>query len=131
MIKWFKKLFHIVKHFDEYTTAMEQLSQQQSKLWLEQGGMMREVRGAVETIKARTEVHGDIHMHPSGDMNQIIMIGKYYKSDYVEIFNVPPDDFELLVHKLKDLRKYARMGKVDAAPGLKQVIKYESGDWRY
>jgi len=124
MVAWFKKLLHIVKHFDDVVDVMDTLSQDHR--WLE-----RHVNDAVQTIKDRTTINADVYVHPHGNPNQIITIGRYNNIDYIEVFDVPTDDFHELVRQLKERKKYARMGTVDAAPGMRQIIESESSSWRY
>ncbi len=120
MIKWFEKLFYIVKHFDDIVNSMEELS-------LDQRRVEHNVNDAVQTIKDRTTLHADVsHARKNGHLNQLIMIGRYRNRDYIQTFEVHPDDFDRMVRQCIEMQKYAHMGKIDAPIGMKEIINTES-----
>ena len=125
MIKWFKQLLHIVKHFDDIVDSMEELSRDQQRVEHHVNNIEHHVNDAVQTIKDRTTIHADIaasRRHQS----QIIMIGNYRNRDYIQTFEVHPDDFSGMLRQCIEMQKYARMGKIDAPIGMKEIINTES-----
>ena len=120
MIKWFKKLFYIVEHFDDIVASMDELGRDQVRVkW--------HVDEAVQTIKDRTTLHADVsHSRRDSHMNQIIMIGRYRNRDYIQTYQVQPDDFEGLVRQCIEMQKYAYLSKIDAPYGMKEIIETES-----
>ncbi len=123
MRKWFKKLFYIVRHFDDLVNSMDELS-------LDQRRVESNVDEAVKMIKDRATIHADVHS-AHGQQSQIIMIGRYRNRDYIQVFEVRPDDFSGLLRQCIEMQKYAHMGKIDAPIGMKEIINTESNDyWR-
>ena len=120
MIKWFKKLFHIVKHFDDIAASVDALGRDHIRV-------RRQVNDAVQTIKDRTTLHADVsHYRRDSHMNQIILIGRYRNRDYIQTYQVQPDDFEGLVRQCIEMQKYAYLSKIDAPYGMKEIIETES-----
>jgi len=123
MIKWFKKLFHIVKHFDDYVESINALSD-------EMVIAKREVAEGVTLIRDRTELHMDVRSYSrDAAPHQIILIGRYMNRDYVQTFNVPAENFRGLIEQCRDMEKYSHMGCVDAAPEMKTIVQREQQYW--
>jgi len=124
MIKWFKKLLYIVKHFDDINSSIDNSL---VELRARQSSVEYCVTDAVQTIKDRTTLHADVSpYHRNGNMSQIILIGRYRNRDFIQTFEVLPDDFNGLVHQCIDMQKYAHMGRIDAVPMMKEIIETES-----
>jgi len=133
MIKWFKKLFYIVKHFDDIHHTQSMINAQVDGALIEQHSLIKyfgnEVEAGVRTIKDRTELHVDVSPMNHGDPHQIILIGKYHNRDYIQTYSVAPEDFRHLIDVCKDMQRYARRGRIDAIPEMKAIINEESMKW--
>ena len=113
-INWFKKLFYIVKHYDE--DKIEMLDKIRA-------ADLR-IRDGVQLIKDRTNIHADVHArlnHPT----QIIAIGRYNGRDYIQIFSIHDDDFKGLIHRLKEMELYGNLQRVDAPIEFRGIIDQE------
>lgn len=83
-----------------------------------------EINKALKQISDQTTISADISPH-SGDLNIVMVSGRYKNNDYVELISIPRDkDFQDVVFILKDLKKrnFATT-RIDAPVGLKQIIK--------
>lgn len=132
MIKWFKKLLRIVKHYDDdmqnftekYVISDEILSRHEIEL----DSHRRNIIEAQQLIKDRTEVHADIHTYNPND-SRIIVIGNYKNTDYIEIFPVGNGQFNNIVDELKHQSKYGNIKRVDALPSIKEFIMHDTGEY--
>jgi len=110
-INWFKRLFYIIKHYDEDKIEMlDSIRAADLK-----------IRDGVQIIKDRTNIHADIHArlnHPT----QIIAIGRYNGRDYIQVFSIHDDDFKSLIHQLRDMEQYGNLQRVDAPIEFHDVI---------
>ena len=102
-INWFKKLFYIIKHYDE--DKIEIFDKIQS-------ANLR-IRDGVQLIKDRTNIHADVHARLNSP-TQVIAIGRYNGRDYVQVFSIHNNDFKGLIHQLKDMEQYGNLRRVDA-----------------
>ena len=116
LINWFKKLKHIV---DTYDQDMEYAHARISHA--------KDVANeSVQIIKERTTINADIS--PSArDPSQIITIGRYKGRDYVQVFSIHGDDFEGLIHRLRDMERYGTVRRIDAPYGFEMVLDQELG----
>ena len=99
MLKWVKTLLRVVANYDQ-----------------DIAGVRRQTLSALRLIKARTQVHADVHFKDTAD--QIIVVGRYRKHDYIQVFSVINDDFCHLVEQLKDMQKHGTVRRIDAPPQM-------------
>ena len=135
VIGWIKKLFWIVKNYDRnlgwvahqlHIVKGDMEDQEETLSWFQ-----KQICEAKDMIKDRTEIHADICLHENERYrNSIIVIGRYRKNDYIEIFDMPVQDFEYMVNRLKEKKKWGNMAVVDAPSGIKAVLVDElKKDW--
>jgi len=104
IIIWWKKLFRIVRDYDEI--------QQRTDLQL---------KAAVDLIRDSTEIHVDAAYTRKG-VNNIVVIGRYKRTDFIQTYSISTDDFCALVNHLKEMEKFGRVGKVDAPPVIRATV---------
>ena len=117
MVKWFKKLRYIVKHYD---SLVEQLAEANRRAdaaidYCDEGRKL---------IKKRTTAHADIHVTDRAP-NYIITIGHYRGHDYIQCFGVHDSDFRAMVDSLRSMAKYQHVDRIDAMPSFSAAIKHE------
>jgi len=119
IINWFKNLFYVVKDYHihklVFNTNIDDLNKRMA--WLE-----TQTSHAVNIIKERTEISADIRLR-GPNRNQIIIIGRYKKRDYVEVFTTTDKQLDQLIPHLKHLEKFGVIEKVDAPTGFKAIFK--------
>jgi len=71
-------------------------------------------RDLAERIGDRTMVHCDVHMQHA---SSVIVIGKYRGKDYVRCFSVNAKSIPELIEQLKQMERYAHIGRFDM-PGI-------------
>jgi hypothetical protein len=126
MIKWFKKLFKIVREYDADNERMNTVINDglydlnNRMVWTE-----REVKEAVATIIDRTELSVDVSPSYGGDPHQVIMVGRYKNRDFVQAYSIDHMEFDRLVQHLTELRKHAHYSRIDAVPDMKFIIERE------
>lgn len=82
---------------------------------------------AVERImRERTEVSVDAPVY-RGQPATVVMVGRYKGNDFVEIYQILPEDFSSLVDHLRHASKYAKVNRVDAPFQLREYIKKDLG----
>ena len=99
--QWIKKLRYIVANYDR------------DHSWF--NARMNE---ATALIKERTDIHADVAFHAKGQ-SQIIMIGRYARNDYIQIFTVGEGDFNYLVTQMREMQRYGTIKKVDCAASMR------------
>lgn len=104
ILNWVKKLLVIVENYDT-----------------EQEKMRRQITRAVQMIRSRTGIHADIGYRPSE--SQVILIGRYKNRDYIQVHDLQAENFEQIIHHLKDLEQYGEIRKVDAPIGFNAVVE--------
>lgn len=118
MIHWIKTLFRIVRTFDnELITNNAQHSL-----------MCNHLDSLTKIIRDRTEIHADIPNF-SGYPCTIIVCGQYKNSDFVQIYQVPSNEFSSIIDHLKQLNKFAKVKTVDSGFQIKSYIKHELGEF--
>jgi hypothetical protein len=98
MITWFKKLLGIVRRYDA-----------------DFQGLRTSIAEARQFIQDRTSIHADVS--PYRGYNQIIVVGRYKRNDYVEVFDVQDQDFSGLIDMLREMQKYGQVRRVDGPVG--------------
>lgn len=121
IIEWFKNLFYVVKNYkDDYSTMINDFNYVHEQMsWHH-----KEIKDATNLIKERTEISTDIHLR-GHDRNQIIVVGRYRKQDYVQVFTTNDNDMNNLINQLRDMQQYGVVEKIDAAPSVKFIINRE------
>lgn len=126
MFKWFKnlnelriKLLYVAKHYDKLVGRMDELRTSQIRV-------ENNVNEAVQVIRDRTGWHTDVHAYQRNAQHQVILIGVYNRQDYIEVFNVPNDEFRNMVMRCKDVSKFAHRGVVDAIPEMRMILDRET-----
>lgn len=107
MLKWIKKLFLIVKHYDSDRAALS----------------MR-IQEAVNVIADRCTVNTDISPSAKG-ISYVILVGHYRNRDYVEVKCIRNETFKYLVDSIRSELKYGHTKYMDIPPGLKATIDTE------
>lgn len=105
MINWFKKLFRIVRHYDE-----------------NQAHVYEQMDAIQKVVVARTTTNVDVNYN---GYDHIILIGHYKGRDYIECKAVGKSDFNHLVEQLKEMHKLSRLDIVDSWPNFRAVISRE------
>jgi hypothetical protein len=72
-----------------------------------------------------TTIHADVHCKSDGDRNQVIVIGRYRNADYINVFDLPDNDMRHLIDTLREQSRDGRIGRIDAMPGMKQMIIHD------
>jgi len=110
-INWTKKLFYIVKNYD-----LDKI---------EVYGRIKDanvrISDGVQLIKDRTNIHADVH-NRLNNPTQIIVVGRYNGTDYVEVFSINNDDLQGLIHQLKDMERYGNLQRVDTPYEFKAIF---------
>lgn len=107
MIKWFKELFYVVKHFKTLEQSLALLEE--------------DMKDATALIRDRTEVSVDVGIRgPS----RIVLTGRYRNNDYMEIFDIPDKDFTYVVDMLKGMRKTHEVRCVEGPFQMKSLFEH-------
>jgi hypothetical protein len=107
MIKWIKDLRRIVKTHD---------------------AEMAELRSLVTAIHGyvRNATEVDVDMAVSAHCpTTVITIGRYKNSDYVDIFQIRDGDLDYIVEVLRNMRKRARINRIDEPIQFRGRIKHD------
>lgn len=120
--EWRKTLLYIVKNYNQLVIRMDELTSSHIRV-------VNNVNEAVDVIRERTGWHADVKVYQRDSPNQIIVIGNYRGRDYIEIFNVPADDFPGVVAHCKDVSRFAHRGTIDAIPEMKMILEKETKWW--
>ncbi|MDZ5456969.1 hypothetical protein [Azohydromonas lata] len=70
-------------------------------------------------VRERTDVHADVDLR---GRSQVVLIGRYRGTDYVEIRPVAHEDLARLVDYLNTITPHARLGRVDVAQPYRAVV---------
>lgn len=106
MLKWFKRLQHIIDFYDADRFALEQKLHERIK-YLE------------DLLVEQTKIGINIG-HKS---SYVIVMGEYKRHNLVEIFTMSSNDFTSIVHDLKELEKRGNVQFIDAPLGVRTVLK--------
>lgn len=104
-MKWFKKLFRIVRNHDLEVKRLERKIDKLEKL-----------------LRDRTSLSVDISPMSRG-VTHVVVCGRYKNRDYVEVFSITEKDLIDLIPTLKQLQKKASLNFVDAPMEFKAVLK--------
>lgn len=108
MIKWLRKLFHIVRYYDEHQNAIDR----QINL------LSREQKELVSVIKERTTINVDVGYRGRSD---VILIGHYKGRDFVQGYRIRHEDFSSLVNQLKEMQKYGVINRIDEMHSFQSI----------
>lgn len=114
IIKWFKTLFYIVKHYENHKLAWQNAI----------AALTIRAEQAEKVIRDRTDLHADIHHRGE---NWIILIGRHKGRDYIQTFSTGREDFDRFVFTMRDMCRYAQARKMDCPPQMKAVVEHEFG----
>lgn len=103
IIKWVKVLLKIVRNYDGDQITITQY---------------------MNTVRELTTINVDVHTYNKSPCN-VVMVGRYRNTDYVEIFSVRPDDFSNFIEMFRDWRKQGRIDRIDCPPQMKAVFERE------
>lgn len=78
------------------------------------------INSAEKLIRERTDIHTSIGIRTG---NFVIVCGRYKNNDYIQTFEVRPDEFKYLIDKLKEQRRYGITRTLDAPPEIRQAFK--------
>lgn len=108
MFEWLKRLKRIVDRYDrDRATLNDRLSRVESRL------------------RDQTTVAADVGYRQS---NYVILVGRYRNNDYVQTFELKPEDFNSVVNALVHLHRTEGSVRVlDAPPVLRAVFNREVG----
>lgn len=109
MITWFKKLFEIVRDYDQRNDYNTQ-----------------RVIDLEKILRDRTSLNVDIH-HKG--LNHVIMVGRYKNTDWIQTYTIDGKDFHHLVDQLKHMQRYGVVDRVDAPPQMSAAIRSSLGEW--
>lgn len=124
MIQGLRNLIWILKNVQQLRSAIDEASKKSSEAKSLTLHLHNDVKDLKKLIHDRTTVHADIY--PSGkDANIFILIGRYSRHDYVQVYSVMNHDFEGLVNHFRDLYKQGILGHVDTVPTVKAVLDRE------
>jgi hypothetical protein len=107
LVNWIKRLLALVRRYESEMVRMHQLMSELDDL-----------------VRSRTEVHASI-AYSRRDESYMILIGQYKGTDYVECFNIGRPELHNMIHRMKEQRKHGGLGRVDAPPMFRAVIKEE------
>lgn len=107
LVRWIKKLKRIVRDYDKDRNAL-----------------LRTIQRAEDLIRDRTEINVDGSFH-GDDRNQIIVVGRYRKMDYVQVYTLNDRDLDGLIDQLREMQRYGVVNKIDALFQMKEVIERE------
>lgn len=126
---WLKELFYVVSEFRKFHdySIKEYMEIKKNALAIQ---MMADraynrAESAESVIRERTDLHADLHYKSD---SQIIAMGRFRGRDYVQIYNLDPDDFERMIHQFRDMEQYGHMARVDAPPPMCAVFEHEFAD---
>lgn len=119
MVKWIKELFYVVKNFRK---EVENINKAMSLLESESQEHLRIIRAAKDEIVKRTNIHADISFDRHSP-NQIIVIGRYNKVDYIQTYSIMEEDLRSIIEHLRGMQQYGVVQKVDAPIGMASFIR--------
>lgn len=126
MIKWIKKLFEIVRNYDDdqkttetrfrqmafrveelHGQYMQRAGNVQKEFATHYGNMQRRMESLDNEIKDRTNLNIDVgHLRGA---NYVILAGHYKGRDYVELMTLKADDFDGMARIVQDMKRSGRI----------------------
>lgn len=104
MFKWINKLRQIVRGYDEDRLRMARAMEQLEKL-----------------VRDRTDIAVDVN---AAGGSYAIVVGRYRGADYVQTFHFHDRDLGELIAQMRNMERFANVGRVDAPPGIRAVVKH-------
>jgi hypothetical protein len=114
MIKWFKKLFRIVREYDSFTASTK------ARL----NNLNTTVQSAEKIIQDRTTISADISPMCK-DPHIIFVSGRYRNVDYVQCYSIHGEDFANIIEILKEMKRYGTLRRLDAPHGFRHIFQRE------
>lgn len=121
MIKLFKKIKRIIDTFDD---RLQTLHSEINHVSMTSEGARNYAKESRDYIKSKTEVAADVHLMGQ-DRSQIIVVGRYNKRDYVEVFSVPDNELRTLIEQLREMQEYGVVRRLDTPPTMRSFIDNE------
>lgn len=107
MIQFIKTLLYIVRNYSKDLTRLN-----------------RRCEAVEGIIRERTDIAADVSLSKRG-INSVIVLGRFRGCDYVQTFQLQPDDLESLIKQLQAMEKFGKVRLVDAPPQVAGVFKRE------
>lgn len=104
--------------------ALNNLDNKQSDIdqaYMKASQLIDTIKQLKENIEFKYSTDVDIDTHPN--MSKIITIGRYKGQDYVQVHTVQPDDFNHLVHIVRNMTKAGVVNRIDAPIQLRQPFQ--------
>lgn len=101
MIKWFRKLLHMVANYDNDKAKLNRL---------------------ITMVRDNTSINVDVH---SKTASHVIVIGRYKNNDFIQSYELSQSSFTDLVNQLKRMQHFGNVDVIDAHPDIKACIKRE------
>lgn len=112
MLTWFKTLFAVVRN---YSTEVSQLKAKIA--WLE-----GHIAATNQIIRERTDIAVDVGFSRK-DMNTVIVVGRFRGCDYVQTYQLAPDNIGDIINRLKEMERHGVVRRVDAPPHIVGAFK--------
>lgn len=109
---WIVKVKRIIKNYDEINID--------NNVRIDYA--INKSKEAVSIIKERTNIHADVSFNPHSP-NQVIVIGRYHKSEYINVFNIEEQDMEHIIYTLKKMQEYGKVRHIDAPLGSASFMR--------
>ena len=75
------------------------------------------IRKIREDINSQFNIDLDIHTKPNLSAN-VIVTGKYKGEDYIKLYSISANEFNMLVDNLRNLEKFGNVRNIDAQKGF-------------
>ena len=115
IVKWWKKLREIVAC---HKMIMKIVGSYDN----DHRFFINRIVSAENMIKDRTDVSADVHL-TNHNPNQIIVVGRYRRSDYVKVFTLADNELGTLVDQLREMQRYGVVTKIDAPYEFRAVVE--------
>lgn len=73
-------------------------------------------------IKEHVTWSADVSANHRHGPSTVVLVGRYRKKDYVNVYNIEDDQFSDLVNHLREIDRNFRRGPVDSHFGIKRFI---------
>lgn len=120
-IRWIKELLYIVRNYDRNFGGLLSHQELQNKRIL---SLRSAIDDLDEVLRERTQLAVDVpamRNYPA----TVVLVGRYNENDFVQVYQIFPEDFGALVDHVKQLSRYAKLTNVDAPFQLREYIRKE------
>ncbi len=118
VVKWFRKLLRIVNQYDI----------DKDKIYSKIDHSLLVANNAEKVIRERTDINLGVSIN-SKEPSQIIIIGRYKGTDYIEAFSLLDENVSGMIDRLREMQRYAVVRRIDAPLEMKGVIKHGLWEW--